>query len=118
MSDTFNWKCQYAQREKKKGRASGGIITGVNKSIKELEVRDEVRGIQERRIELEDKTLKILAVYSREMKKIRENIEEAMTGIGEEKIIIGRDFNARTGREGSLTSEEWREREWRNSKDK
>lgn len=81
-------------------------------------MRDEVRGIQERRIELEDKTLKILAVYSKEMKKIRENIEEAMTGIGEEKIIIGRDFNARTGREGSLTSEEWREREWRNSKDK
>lgn len=39
-----------------------------------------------------------MAVYSREMKKIKENIEEAMTRIGEEKIIIGGDFNARTRR--------------------
>ncbi len=29
----YEWKCKAAKREKKKGRASGGIITGVRKDI-------------------------------------------------------------------------------------
>lgn len=71
MPDAFNWKCQYAKKEKTRGRASGGIITGVKKRIKEIEVREETEDIQERRIKIEDKTWKILAIYSREMKRTR-----------------------------------------------
>lgn len=118
LPDTFNWKCQYAEKEKNKGRASGGIITGVNKKIKETEVREEIKDLQEKRIMIEGKVWKILTVYSREMKKTRESIERLIDKGKEKKLIIGGDFNARTGTEGSFSSEERREKERRSSKDK
>jgi len=33
LSKRFVWKCQYAVRANKKGRARGGIIAGVRKGI-------------------------------------------------------------------------------------
>jgi len=41
LSKRFVWKCQYAVRAQKKGRAKGGIITGVRKGINENNVENE-----------------------------------------------------------------------------
>jgi len=51
----FVWKCQYAVRAKKKGRAKGGIIIGVRKGIEEINVEETkaINGIRERRVRLE-----------------------------------------------------------------
>jgi hypothetical protein len=35
MPRDFEWKCQYAERESKKGRAKGGIIMDVKKGLEE-----------------------------------------------------------------------------------
>lgn len=54
MPSEFNWECQPAKRDNKKGRAKGGIISGVKKGIKEEVVnQEEVEGIKERRIIIE-----------------------------------------------------------------
>lgn len=36
LSNNFTWKCQYAERERKRGRATGGIVTGIRRGIKEV----------------------------------------------------------------------------------
>jgi len=36
LSKKFVWKCQYAVRIKRKGKARGGIITGVKKGIEDI----------------------------------------------------------------------------------
>ncbi|XP_025073109.1 uncharacterized protein LOC112552323, partial [Pogonomyrmex barbatus] len=118
LPDTFIWRCQLATKEKNKGRASGGIITGVRKGLKEEELKEDERGIQIRKIWLNNKTLKILTLYSREMKKTRDNLEKLTGSAKEERLIVGGDFNARTGTEGSFCGEEKEERIWRKSRDK
>lgn len=40
LSKKFNWKCRYAEKSNKKGRAKGGIITGISKNIVEIEYRE------------------------------------------------------------------------------
>lgn len=37
LLDEFTWKYQFTSRERKKGRAKGGIITGLRIGIKEIE---------------------------------------------------------------------------------
>lgn len=59
-----------------------------------------------------------MTVYSKDMKKTRENIEVLIGEEKEELLIIGGDFNVRTGREGSFCNEEKEEKEMRRSKDK
>jgi exonuclease III len=52
MPREFEWKCQYAERESKKGRAKGGIIMGVKKGLEEENgsgVKEE-RGFMERTV--------------------------------------------------------------------
>lgn len=45
----WKWKCQHAKRESKKGRARGGIITGVRCEIEEREIGyEEKDGIRKR----------------------------------------------------------------------
>lgn len=52
------------------------------------------------------------------MKRTREKIERITGKMGEGKIIIGGDLNAKMGREGPFFNEERKEFERRNSKDK
>lgn len=47
MSNKFEWKCQYAIREKSKDRSKGGIIIGIRKEIDSTEI-ESVNRIQER----------------------------------------------------------------------
>lgn len=58
MSNKFEWKCQYAIREKSKDRSKGGIIIGIRKEIaQEVDSTEieSVNGIQERRLRIDGK---------------------------------------------------------------
>jgi len=59
MSKNFIWRCQYATRKNKKGRAKSRIITGVRKGIEEVEEtkKTDVNGIQKRRLKVKRKIL-------------------------------------------------------------
>lgn len=102
----WKWRYQEAKREKKKGRAMGGIITGVREGIEEEEGdTGEREGIQERRIKVEKEKWRIISVYNREGKK--EKLEQ-----------LRENFNARIGERGGWQEgEEDRIEEGRKSKD-
>jgi hypothetical protein len=71
----FEWKCQYAERESKKGRAKGGIIMGVKKGLEEengTEAKEE-RGFMERTVKRKHRKWRIVTIYSRSMKENEEN---------------------------------------------
>jgi len=117
---TIVWKCQYAIREKKKGRAKGGIITGVRKGIEEINVEETkaIDGIQERKLRLEGRLWRIISVYNNSsMKSKRREIEEMLGNLEEEILCIGRDFNVRIGKERKKIEGVEDEEPWRNSKD-
>jgi len=120
LSKEFSWKCQFAERDKSKGRAKGGIITGIRKEFEELDVKViNVNGVQERRIRVEGELWRILTVYNGgKMKEMRKKIEETVSELEEERLCIGGDFNARTGREGKKYESGDEKEMRRNSKDR
>ena len=99
----FNWEYVPAIRIKKKGRASGGILTGVRKEIVELTGERIIKhNMLERRLKLKEKTYKILTVYSRpeDEENIWTILNENMEDWEESAILVGGDFNARIGEKG------------------
>jgi exonuclease III len=71
MPREFEWKCQYAERESKKGRAKGGIIMCVKKGLEEENgsgVKEE-RGFMERTVKRKQRKRRIVTIYSRSMKE-------------------------------------------------
>lgn len=108
-------------REHKKGRAKGGIITGIRKGIEGEGDEGNVvekEGIQERHVKIEEDTWDVFIVYNREgkaekLKELDESIEERKEGL---LLILG-DFNARIGEEGEIGLETGEE-EARKSMDK
>lgn len=127
----FLWRFQSAKRKNKKGRAEGGMITGIKeerRAEKEADGKEdeEVEGMMSREMTIGGKVWKIITVYmnknqGRIMREIEKKVEEMDRGKG---IIVGGDFNARTAQKGGrreLDEEEEREeerREGRRSKDK
>ncbi|KYM97841.1 hypothetical protein ALC62_11466 [Cyphomyrmex costatus] len=106
----FIWKCQAARRKNRKGRAMGGIITGVREGIEEVkdgERRVELEGMAQRVVKLEDMEEKLKMIVER----IKERDNQG------EHILLGGDFNARTSMEGVLVEGMEEEKE-RCSKDK
>lgn len=103
LPENFIWKCQYAKRKKIKGRPMGGIITGVKKNIEENEEevkRTMMEGVQVRRVTIGKDKWKIVTIYRHKKQRITEIIKEIKTLIAEdneENLLIGGDFNARTG---------------------
>ena len=98
------WECQYAQREKIKGRASGGIIIEVREKIEEEteEVR-RISGARGNRIRLEkDRWLISTSYYKGKIKEMMEQIDLEQEEKGRIKMMIGGDFNARTGEKGGM----------------
>jgi len=78
LTKRFVWKRQYAVRVKKKGRARGEIITG-----------------------LEGRLWIIMSIYNNSsMKSKRREIEEMLEDLEDEILCIGENFNARIGKEG------------------
>jgi len=122
----FIWKSQHATREKKKGRAKGGIITGVRRGIEEIDGVDsvdnkskDVNGVQERRLRIEGKIWRIVIVYNGEgMKEKKKELEKWMKERREEILCIGEDFNVRIGGEGKRCEEENDKEVRRSTRDK
>lgn len=57
-----------SKRLKKKRRANGGIITDIRIGLKEIGITEEnVNGVQKRRIRIEEKIQKIMAIYMRKV---------------------------------------------------
>lgn len=68
MSNGMNWRYNAATREFKKGRAKGGIITGINERIKQVGYEEWNENIVERRIKHKDEEWRIVVVYSKNLK--------------------------------------------------
>lgn len=124
LPNGFRWICQYATRENKKGRARGGILTGVKEELPELSnhqlLLDENQGqggMVERRIKIKGEEWRICTAYC--SGKVKEALVKLNEGISEnpgEKTIIGGDFNSRIGKEGQIHTDDENEYH-RNSKD-
>ncbi|KAG5319550.1 MOS1T transposase, partial [Pseudoatta argentina] len=99
MPEGWRWKCQIATREGKRGRAKGGIVTGVRRELEERETGyDEREGIQEREVVIDGERWRFVIVYNREGQKegleaLKEVIKEEEEGI----LMVAGDFNARIG---------------------
>ncbi|KAH0818251.1 hypothetical protein GEV33_004540 [Tenebrio molitor] len=119
MPREFEWKCQYAERESKKGRAKGGIIMGVKKGLEEENgsgVKEE-RGFMERTVKRKQRKWRIVTIYSRSMKETKRIIEERVKEQEEGTLVIGGDFNARIGGKGRRMEEQQATIERRPTKD-
>jgi hypothetical protein len=93
-------------KRKKKGRATGGVITGVKLWIKEKrQVKVEEEECMERKVHIGNKWWKIKAIYSKEMNTTRTTMKENR----EDCILLGEDFsNGRIGERGARNWEEER----------
>ncbi|XP_024878641.1 trichohyalin-like [Temnothorax curvispinosus] len=119
----YRWRVQIAARRNKKGRACGGMLLGIRKSIEEIKERRETEeeGKIEGKIRIGEEVWRIIGIYvnnniDEKLEGLKERTEEGEKGV---RTIIGGDFNARTGEEGGWEEEiERREERGRKSKDK
>ncbi|XP_071572354.1 uncharacterized protein [Temnothorax nylanderi] len=120
----YRWRVQKATRRNRKGRACGGMLLGIRKSIEEIkEGREtEIEGKIEGKIRIGEEIWRIIGIYvnndiDKKLEGLKEWTEEGEKGV---RTIIGGDFNARTGEEGGWEEEIERRDEdrGRRSKDK
>ncbi|TGZ50572.1 hypothetical protein DBV15_11468 [Temnothorax longispinosus] len=109
----YEWEVQTAKRKNKKGRAIGRIIMGIRKGLKEkgTEVEIDREGLIAGKVRIGGERWSIIG----ELGHIMERKEERRF------TIIGKDFNAKTEREGGSIEEEekgGRSRGGKRSKDK
>ncbi|XP_018374444.1 PREDICTED: uncharacterized protein LOC108768497 [Trachymyrmex cornetzi] len=102
----YVWGFVPAEKEHKKGRAKGGIITAVRKKIRNIEVRKLNEAAMECKIEYNGKKWRIMTVYSQEIEKTMETVMKHIPEEEEEYLTVGGDLNARTGNEGGPVREE------------
>lgn len=101
LSDKFIWNCIPARREKKKGRARGGIITAVNKEIMGVKIREINENAMEIKLTRNKNKWRIITLYSQNMKEM-ESVKNEIKEEEEGYVMLGGDFNARTGEGGPI----------------
>lgn len=93
----------------------------VSKRLKEIKIRKinkGIRGTLEACFKYNDKKLRIVTLYSQDIKETFEDILEDIKEEEEEHLILGGDFNARTGSKGGPRTGDRKEEEERKSVDK
>lgn len=117
----YVWRMQWTKRRNKKGRACGGILFGVRRGMKVKETRregGEMGRMMIGRIRLREEFWRIGLVYMQGDRNGMWKEFKSWTKVkGEDKMLIGGDFNARTEEEGGEQGED----DWvrkRSSKDK
>lgn len=120
LPDTHRWKCHGATRTSSKGRARGGIITGIRNEVRETTgQQDTPTGMVLRSCIIGAESWNIWTIYCREgMEKMQKELKKQQKETEEQHLIIGGDFNARTGEKGILKGEDEDKTNGRASKDK
>jgi hypothetical protein len=81
---------KWAKRERKRGRAAGGIITGVTLGIEEKRKKRGVEeGYMERNVHIDNEWWKTVTVYSKEMRATTRRVENTMKRDREECMLVG-----------------------------
>lgn len=117
---THEWECSFARKCRKRGRAKGGFIIGKRlgwgkESSVLIKYEEESIGLSE--IYREGESLGIISVYNvGRWKVIADSINRLVEDRERKGVIIGRDFNIRTGVGGGIGVDE--EENKRFSKDK
>lgn len=111
----YEWGVQFAKKRYKRGRAMEGMLIGIKRELieKETKIESDGEGIMVGRVRQRKESWRIVGVYVGES---IERILERLRRWGEEReervtMIIGGDFNARTGEEGGGPGEEEEEGE-------
>lgn len=110
----WSWEHIPAERVERKGRAKGGIMSGVRKEI-EGHISEKRKGTIRRKIKVGDKTWDIFTIYNdRGGRDLLEEVDEWLTEEEEEEseLLIGGDWNARIGREASVEEINNGEKRW------
>jgi len=118
---SHDWYCEAAKKEKKKGRAKEGMVIGKKKGWGEGEmelVKGEGGGVWMSTIREGRERWRLITVYNGgEWRELEKKLEESLgerEEIEESTVIVGGDFNIRTGELGGS----FEEGEGRKSKDK
>lgn len=118
----YKWTMQGAKKKNKKGRAMGGMMMGIRDemAMEGDERQDQEEGIMSRKVKAEKDEWVIVATYvngdiDKKLESLRRWMERQSE---EERVIIGGDFNARTGLEGGRVRDMEDEESGRRSKDK
>ena len=119
LTNKFEWKIKYAKRESKKGRAMGGILTGLKKKWKDI-IRDSYtdrEDIMDRKVSIGDNVWNFITIYNKGGGiEIFDYLEVNLPDLTKQVMLIGGDLSVRIGVEGSREEEE--EAGLRRSKDK
>ncbi|XP_077255544.1 uncharacterized protein LOC143893719 [Temnothorax americanus] len=109
MPRGYVWEVQRAGRKSRKGRAIGGMIVGVRAGIKmeREKTKKDKEGIVSIKVKLGKEWWRVVGVYinkdmDRKLEDLKEWVEEIERGV---RVLIGEDFNARTGKEGGFVEE-------------
>ena len=105
LPEGYGWRKQWAKRESKKGKTTGGMLMGVRKEVETRDEEEEEReGIMMRKVKMV--VWRVVGVYViKDLQKKLKGIEEWVEGREEgTKIVMWWGFNACTGREGEEIS--------------
>lgn len=102
----------------RKGKRRNGVVA-MNKALECKEMKVWNNRVMEVRITFNFRDWRIFIVYSQNVAEAMDEITNGMEETKEECLIIGEDFNERTGEEGGpIRRENEKEDKTRNSKDK